>query len=93
MESYTYIHEPPLSCPLSVFSGLQDKHIGLCNFDGWREQTTGPFSWHTLPGGHFFLHNSEALLLTLIDRHLTRILQGSPRTLGPIGGFLFADPM
>ena len=74
VETYTYRPEPPLSCPIVVFGGLQDRHFPVDSLDAWREQTTGSFSRHLLPGGHFFLRDSEADLLALLGRHLAEPL-------------------
>jgi surfactin synthase thioesterase subunit len=39
--------------------------------------TTGRFSLHTVPGDHFFLHRSQAMLLEIIARRLARLGDGS----------------
>jgi medium-chain acyl-[acyl-carrier-protein] hydrolase len=72
VETYTYRPETPLSCPIIVFGGLQDPCYQSDELDGWREQTTGRFSRHLMPGGHFFLCDSEAELLALIGRNLAQ---------------------
>ena len=73
-QTYTYQLEPPLSCPISAFCGLQDDEVGQKGIDGWRQQTASSFSVSMLPGDHFFLHTSEHLLLQIISRELQLLL-------------------
>lgn len=60
----------PLSCPITGFGGLNDNGVSREQIEGWREHTTGPFSLRMLPGGHFFLRESESVLLQVIARDL-----------------------
>ncbi len=69
-ETYTYIHEPPLDCPLTVIGGLQDVDVGREYLEPWRTLVSGPFSLRMLPGDHFFLHSSEHLLLRILCQEL-----------------------
>jgi medium-chain acyl-[acyl-carrier-protein] hydrolase len=77
IDSYVYVPEPPLDCPITAFSGLQDRR-GTCErLEAWREQTSADFSLHMFPGDHFFLHSAEPLLLQTLSRklhHLTNKL-------------------
>lgn len=52
-ETYHYVHEPPLDCPITVFAADEDPRAGLDQAAAWEHQTTGAFTWHTLRGGHF----------------------------------------
>jgi medium-chain acyl-[acyl-carrier-protein] hydrolase len=74
VQTYSYEPEPPLDCPITAFGGLQDDKIRQENLDDWRSQTAGSFSMHMLPGNHFFLHNSQRLLLEVINRTLCQSL-------------------
>jgi medium-chain acyl-[acyl-carrier-protein] hydrolase len=58
-ETYAYVEEPPLDCPITAFGGLADPTLLREEQDAWRHQTRGPFRTRMLPGGHFFLE-SEA---------------------------------
>jgi len=57
-ETYHYRSAPPLSCPLTVFGGLEDEIINRDELEGWRQHTTGPFAVKMVEGGHYLL-NSE----------------------------------
>jgi medium-chain acyl-[acyl-carrier-protein] hydrolase len=73
IQTYTYTSEPPLSCGVSVFGGLDDCPSGAERLAPWREQTTGAFSLSMLPGDHFFIHSSEHLLFRLLSQKLRQL--------------------
>lgn len=64
-ETYNYLAEPPLTCPISAFGGTQDPKVSRPELEAWREQTTASFSLRMFPGDHFFLHTSQLLLPSL----------------------------
>jgi medium-chain acyl-[acyl-carrier-protein] hydrolase len=76
-ETYAYRPEPPLSCPISAYGGLQDTGVTREHLEGWREQTTGSFTLRMLPGGHFFINTEEALLLRTLAQELHRFVSAS----------------
>lgn len=65
-ETYTYLARSPLTCPITVLGGLSDDKVSHHDLNAWREQTTGPFRLHLLPGGHFFLNSARSLLLNIL---------------------------
>jgi len=69
-QTYTYRPETPLSCPLSIFGGLEDDDATRGNLSPWRAHTTAAFSLYMLPGDHFFLNTSQNLLLEIVVREL-----------------------
>jgi len=69
-QTYEYRHEAPLSCPITVFGGVEDHEIGRKELEAWSAQTSGAFSLHMLPGDHFFVNTSQALLCRLLAGHL-----------------------
>ncbi len=72
-ETYEYVPESPLACPITVFAGKDDEETVADRLDGWRSQTSTLFSTHTLDGDHFFIHSQTAKLLELLQRELERI--------------------
>lgn len=60
-ESFRYVEEPPLDCPISVWGGLDDVYP-VERLRAWREQTRGGFALRMLEGGHFFVHDNEAAM-------------------------------
>lgn len=69
-QTYQHRSEQPLACPITVFGGLQDEEADRESLEGWREHTSSEFSLHMLPGDHFFLNISSALLLRSLSMKL-----------------------
>jgi medium-chain acyl-[acyl-carrier-protein] hydrolase len=66
VEGYVYRDQTPLSCPLSVFGGLQDNEVTHDDLAAWSRHTTGAFQVNMLPGDHFFLDSARTTLLRLV---------------------------
>ncbi len=62
-ETYEYLAEAPLPCPITALGGLQDTRATGEQVAHWREQTSQQFALQMFPGGHFFLHESRQQLL------------------------------
>jgi medium-chain acyl-[acyl-carrier-protein] hydrolase len=73
VETYTYINEPALECPITVFGGLQDREVERENLEAWQEQTRAAFALQMFPGDHFFLNSAQAMLLESLGRSLGSI--------------------
>jgi len=73
-DTYVYKEEPPLECPLTAFGGLSDLKFGREKIVAWNIHTSGRFSTHFFPGGHFFLQESEPLVLDQINFQLNESL-------------------
>jgi medium-chain acyl-[acyl-carrier-protein] hydrolase len=69
-ETYSYIEEAPLDCPISAFSGLQDEVVLTASLGAWCEQTFSKFQLHTFPGNHFFLKSKQQEILQVISQTL-----------------------
>jgi len=65
-ETYTHEPGPPFACPVVAFTGSEDTDVPLARVAPWAEVSTGPFSHHVLPGGHFFVHTARPALLSLL---------------------------
>lgn len=70
LESHPYAEESPLDCALSCFGGEQDRHTKREDLEAWREQTRGPFTLRTFPGGHFFIDSAREAVLSALSEHL-----------------------
>ena len=66
--SETYRYEPGalLRCPVTVFTGLEDRFVSRQSAEAWRDQTTGAFALCTLPSDHLFLISDRQFLLQLL---------------------------
>jgi medium-chain acyl-[acyl-carrier-protein] hydrolase len=60
---YTYYHEPPLECPITVFGGSEDAEITRDMLMEWRKHTSSTFGVRVYPGGHLFIHDHERELV------------------------------
>jgi medium-chain acyl-[acyl-carrier-protein] hydrolase len=76
VQTYRYAEGPPLVCPLTAVGGLEDEEVTPEHLAPWRELTSGASSLHMLPGDHFFLHTSQALLLEIVARQLANLGDG-----------------
>ncbi|MCD6569377.1 MAG: thioesterase [Deltaproteobacteria bacterium] len=70
-ETYKYVPEPPLECPVTVFGGAKDKIVKPEHIEEWSEQTSILFSRHILNGGHFFIQDHLGDILNIITRTIT----------------------
>jgi len=70
IQTYVYQAEPPLSCPISAFGGLQDPSFSREELDAWRELTTASFSLRMFPGNHFFINSDQQLVVNAIVKEL-----------------------
>ena len=77
-ETYVYRQEAPLECPITAFGGLSDPKISSEKITAWSIHTSVRFSDHFFPGGHFFLHDSEPLVLEQINIQLASSMLKRP---------------
>ncbi len=73
-QTYVYTDSLPLHCPITVFGGLKDNDVTREYLQPWRDQTNYSFTLRLLPGDHFFLHSSEAILLRMIAQELHQLI-------------------
>ena len=76
-ETYAYMNQPPLNCPISVFGGLQDPLVSRDDLEAWRVHTSASFSLRMLHGDHFFLHTAQPLLLEILAREVRQLVSMS----------------
>ena len=70
-ETYTYTPGVPLNCPIVAWGGVDDPQVSQEDLQAWAEQTTGPFAFAMLPGGHFFIDHNRRELLAALDTSVT----------------------
>lgn len=73
-ESYVDTSAPPLSCPIAVFVGDRDPHVGLDEAQAWSEHTTGGFELHVFPGDHFYLTDIPAAAVGRLSEVLGAVI-------------------
>lgn len=70
LQTYEYLADAPLDCPITVFGGLRDEVVKLAGLMAWRQQTTSDATLHLLPGDHFFLNSHQQPFLDLLTAKL-----------------------
>jgi medium-chain acyl-[acyl-carrier-protein] hydrolase len=73
METYRYIPEGPLDCPITAIGGAGDRIVPPSALQAWWTQTRNCFELHLLEGDHFFLQSQRQRLLGLISAELARL--------------------
>jgi medium-chain acyl-[acyl-carrier-protein] hydrolase len=74
-QTYEYIEEQPLACPLTVVGGLQDRKLSRSDLDGWREQTASTCAVEMLSGDHLFVNTAQIWVLRLLSKTLANYIQ------------------
>lgn len=70
LETYAYEPDAPLSTPISVFGGLQDRTVSRFQLEAWQQQTAGSFGLRMFDGNHFFLRNARMEVMKAISDDL-----------------------
>lgn len=55
VETYEYVPEPRLSCPVSAYGALDDPDVTYVDLLGWQDVTAGDFAVRMFVGDHFFV--------------------------------------
>ena len=70
-ETYRYQPAVPLRCPITAFTGQQDRFVSRQSAEAWHDQTSGAFALYTLPSDHLFLISDRQSLLQLLALKLS----------------------
>jgi surfactin synthase thioesterase subunit len=70
-DTYKYTEEPPFTCPLAIFGGLQDVRVGVADLEAWRIHSSATCTLSMFPGAHFFLHSAQDRVLAALSQHLS----------------------
>ncbi len=69
-QTYRYVPGPQLTCPMSVFGGLDDTDVSRAQLEAWCEQTSSGCSLRMFEGDHFFIQTNQAALLKALREQL-----------------------
>lgn len=72
-ETYNYVPEEPLDCPISAYGGLEDFEVKQERLEAWRDETLPAFNLRMFPGGHFYFQKSEHSILQSILKDLQHV--------------------
>ncbi|QKW10566.1 thioesterase [Streptomyces sp. NA04227] len=73
IETYRYRPDgasPPLTSPVSALTGESDPRVSIAEAREWAGLTTGPFTFRTFPGGHFYLTPRQAEVIRAVVEDL-----------------------
>lgn len=74
LETYSYLPDSRLNCPLEAYGGIEDSETGYEELSAWRDHTTNSsFTLRMFPGDHFFINTSQNSLLHQIARALSQL--------------------
>lgn len=68
VDTYEYIPDLPLSCPITSYAGLQDAEVPLDSVAGWANQTSATYRQRQLPGDHFFILHPATNFVDVLRR-------------------------
>lgn len=74
-ETYNYINENPLNCPITALGGQNDNTFDKNLLIKWKEQTNNEFNYYFLEGDHFFVNVSYLKLIKLINQILQNLIK------------------
>jgi medium-chain acyl-[acyl-carrier-protein] hydrolase len=78
VDTYECRPEPRLSCPITVYGGLQDKIAPVADLLAWKELTLAAFKVRLFPGDHFFIHAANAEFLEAFRLDISDTFCDSP---------------
>lgn len=60
VDTYEYQPKERLSCPITVYGGLQDDDVPIESCRAWQEQTSARCEVRMFEGGHFFIREPQS---------------------------------
>jgi surfactin synthase thioesterase subunit len=69
-DTYVYVERPPLTIPITAFSGSDDDIVTPATIDAWREHTVTTFRHERFPGGHFFVAERAPSVVSILAHAL-----------------------
>lgn len=63
LENFQPSLRAPLSMPITVFGGEQDRLVPRAHLEAWRSETAAAFRVRSFAGGHFYLQESQPEVL------------------------------
>ncbi|MEU7425621.1 alpha/beta fold hydrolase [Streptomyces sp. NPDC040750] len=76
VETYTPEVGAVVRCPVVALLGDSDPRVTPEQAAAWREHTTADFALRVFPGGHFYLGDGRAAVLSTVTAHVDALLGG-----------------
>jgi medium-chain acyl-[acyl-carrier-protein] hydrolase len=77
-DTYDYVPEMPLACPISIYGGDRDELATLEQLAPWKRETSAGYKCKVFAGDHFFLQSHKADFLGVLREDLLRTLSAPP---------------
>lgn len=78
VETYEYHPGQQLSCPITVYSGLEDEGVPVESCYAWQKQTSATCRVRIFRGDHFFIRNAGLQFLDVFRADVLSALPGTP---------------
>ncbi|UHA73126.1 thioesterase II family protein [Paenibacillus sp. 481] len=69
-ETYQFIEQDKLKCPLTVFGGTHDPRVSVDALAEWGQYTEGDVHIQLFEGNHFFIHEQQSAIISAILNQL-----------------------
>ena len=77
-EAYRCRAEQPLDCPILALAGVDEDDLETHELNAWSAQTTRSFHTRRFPGDHFFIRESQALVIEAIRQQIASVRREQP---------------
>jgi surfactin synthase thioesterase subunit/glycosyltransferase involved in cell wall biosynthesis len=74
---YVYHPEQPFEIPFIAVGGRTDPNVEPAHLEAWKDQTTGPFEWKQIEGGHFYVRSNANEFFEALRRAAMKCLNSS----------------
>lgn len=74
LDTYEYYPEERLSCPITVYGGLQDTDAPVESLRAWEEHTSASCKLRMFAGDHFFIHGPGMAFIDVLRRDVLSAL-------------------
>jgi medium-chain acyl-[acyl-carrier-protein] hydrolase len=71
VETYEYVPEAALECPITVLGGREDTEARFEELIAWRQHTNHRFQTEILAGNHFFIQFAQKQIVETVFRQLS----------------------
>jgi medium-chain acyl-[acyl-carrier-protein] hydrolase len=72
-ESYRFRSEEPLDCPIVALAGVSEEDLEADELNAWGAQTSQLFHSRRFPGDHFFIRESQELVIEMISQQIVAV--------------------
>jgi len=73
-DTYEYLAESPLACPITVYGGEQDELATVKSLAPWELQTSAGYDTRLFSGDHFFIQSQKTEFVRILRQDLLHTL-------------------